>query len=51
MNKIMRKRVTIVFDDDVLKKLYDLQSKQIKTSSKSVSMSDVINDLLHKSLK
>ena len=51
VNKIMRKRVTIIFDDDIMKKLYELQSKQLKASSKSVSMSDVINELLRKALK
>jgi len=44
----MAKRVTIVLDDDLVKKLCEIQAKQIKESIKSVSFSSVINQTLHK---
>ncbi len=47
----MAKRVTIVLDDDLAKKLREKQAKQIKESLKSVSFSSVLNDLVRKGLK
>ncbi len=47
----MAKRVTIMLDDDLVKKLYEKQAKQIKESLKSVSFSSVLNDLVRKGLK
>jgi len=47
----MVKRVTIVLDDDLVKKLHDRQSKLIKKSTKSVSFSRVINEVVRKGLK
>ena len=47
----MVKRVTIMIDDDIDKKLRLLQSKLIAKSSESVSYSKVINDELKKQLK
>jgi hypothetical protein len=47
----MAKRITIVLDDDLLKKLHDIQAKQIKQSTKSVSFSRVLNETLRKNLK
>ncbi|MBN4046051.1 hypothetical protein JYT57_00030 [Nitrosarchaeum koreense] len=47
----MRKRVTIVLNDDLIKKLRDKQSKLIKESKNSVSFSRVINEVLRKGLK
>jgi len=47
----MGKRVTIILDDDLLKKLRLLQAKLIKESSTSVSFSKVINEVCKKSLK
>jgi len=47
----MTKRVTIVLDDDIVKKLRTIQSKNIAKSKKSVSFSSVINDELGKVLK
>ncbi|MEK0335989.1 MAG: hypothetical protein QQN45_07715 [Nitrosopumilus sp.] len=47
----MINRVTIVLDDDLDKKLRLRQAKLIKESSKSVSFSRVINDVLRKHLK
>ncbi len=46
----MSKRITIILDDDNLKKLRLLQAKKIKESTKSVSFSRVINNVLHKKL-
>ena len=47
----MGKRVTIILDDDLVKRVHDLQSKQIKDTSESVSFSRVINGLIKKSFK
>ncbi len=44
-------RITIMLDDDLLKKLHEVQAKQIKESTKSVSFSAVLNETLRKSLK
>jgi len=48
---IMSKRVTIVLDDDLVKKLRNIQSKKIAKSGKAISFSSVICDELRKSLK
>ncbi len=45
------KRITVVLDDEVVKKLRNIQSKKISKSKKSVSFSSVINEELRKSLK
>ena len=47
----MVKRVTIVLEDDLIKKLRDRQSKLIKESTKSVSFSRVVNEIIRKGLK
>ena len=47
----MSKRITIVLDDDLLKKLHDIQAKQIRESAKSVSFSAVMNEVLAKGIK
>ncbi len=47
----MAKRITIMLDDDLLKKLHEIQSKQIKNSKKSVSFSHVLNEVARKGLK
>ncbi len=47
----MAERITIILDDELLKKLHEIQAKQIKQSSKSVSFSRVLNDTLRKALK
>ena len=47
----MSKRVTIVLDDSLAKKLRIIQSKKISKSKKSVSFSSVINEELRKALK
>jgi len=50
MNIIMGKRITILLDDDLIKKLREKQAKQIKESPESVSFSSVINQIIRKSL-
>jgi len=40
-----------MLDDDLSKKLRELQAKKIKNSTKSVSFSAVLNDTLRESLK
>lgn len=47
----MGKRITIVIDDDLVKKLREKQAKKIKESSESFSFSRVINETLRKSIK
>jgi hypothetical protein len=47
----MTKRVTIVIDDDLDKKIRMFQAKMIQATSSSVSYSKVINELLEKSIK
>lgn len=47
----MSKRITVMLDGDLLKKLHDLQAKQIKETTKSVSFSAVLNETLRQSLK
>jgi len=47
----MRKRITILLNDDLIKKLRDKQSKLIKESENSVRFSRVINEVLRKGLK
>ncbi len=51
MKFIMGKRITIVLDDDLVKKLREKQAKQIKESVKSVSFSRVLNMTLRKVIK
>lgn len=46
----MAKRITVVLDDEVLKKLRNIQAKQIKDTTESVSFSEVINEVLKKNL-
>ncbi len=51
MDYIMGKRITIVLDDDLFKKLRERQSRQIRDSPKSVSFSRVINQAIRKGIK
>jgi len=46
----MSSRITIVLNDENHKKLRNLQAKMIKESTKSVSFSRVINEVLEKGL-
>ncbi len=45
------KRITIILDDDLVKKLYDIQAELIKESSNGVSFSRIMNYILHESLE
>ena len=45
------KRVTIMLDEDLMKKLRDIQAKQIKETNESISFSQVINEALDVQLK
>ncbi len=45
------KRITILLDDELLKKLHEIQAKLIKESSMGVSFSRVLNNTLRKSLE
>ena len=47
----MSKRVTIVLEDKLVKKLRERQSKLIKVSTKSISFSRVMNEAIRKGLK
>jgi len=47
----MAKRITVVLDDELVKKLRNVQSKKIRKLNKSVSFSSVFNEELRKSLK
>lgn len=44
-------RVTIMLDKDLARKLRLKQSKQIQTSTKAISFSKVLNEVLRKGLK
>jgi len=47
----MAKRITVVLDEKLDKKLRNIQSMKIRKSKKSVSFSRVINEELRKALK
>lgn len=47
----MAKRITIMIDDDLQKKLHEIQAKKIRETSSSVSFSAVLNEQLEISLK
>ena len=47
----MAKRVTIMLDDDLDKKLRLIQAKAIQSTTSSVSFSTVLNNTLRTSLK
>jgi len=45
------KRITLMIDEDLVRRLRERQADQIKKSHQSVSLSKVINTELRKSLK
>ena len=47
----MSKRVTIMIDDDLDKKMRMLQAKKIQSTTSSVSFSNVLNQVLRESLR
>ncbi|WP_182134243.1 hypothetical protein [Nitrosopumilus sp. b1] len=44
-------RATIVIDESNMEKLRNLQSKMIRTSTKSISFSNVVNQVIEEGLK
>lgn len=50
-NLAVSKRITIMIDDDLDKKLRLLQAKLISKTNESVSYSQIVNDELRKQLK
>ncbi len=48
---IMSKRITIMIDDDLDKKIRLRQAKMIQQTNSSYSFSKVLNEVLRKSLK
>ena len=47
----MSKRVTIMLDDDLAKKVHEIQAKLIRESSQSVSFSSVMNKMIRENFK
>jgi hypothetical protein len=47
----MSKRITIMLDDELNKKIRSMQAKMIQKENKSVSFSQVLNLVLQDSLK
>lgn len=47
----MAKRVTIMLDDDLIKKLRVIQVKKILKENRSISFSKIINKVLAKQLR
>ena len=47
----MNKRVTIVMDENLMKKLRIIQAKQIRDLQKNISFSSTVESLLKTSLK
>jgi len=47
----MAKRITIMIDDDLDRKLRLIQAKEIQSTTSSVSYSQIINKTLQKKLK
>jgi hypothetical protein len=47
----MSKRITIMIDEDIDKKLRLIQAKQITKTSSSISYSQIVNEALRKQLK
>ncbi len=50
-NYLMSKRITIMIDDDLDRKLRLIQAKEIQNTSSSVSYSGTLNKVLRNSLK
>jgi len=51
MTNQIGKRITVIIDDENLKKLRLLQAKKIKIYTESVSFSRIINETINKGLK
>ncbi|KEQ56481.1 hypothetical protein AAA799E16_01319 [Marine Group I thaumarchaeote SCGC AAA799-E16] len=50
MIKLVR-RVTVTLDDELIKKIYNIQAKEITKSQKHISFSNVINLQLKRALR
>jgi len=48
---MLKKRITIMMDSDLLTKLRIIQSKQITKTNSSVSLSKVIDELITQAIK
>jgi hypothetical protein len=46
----MSKRVTVMIHDDVVKKVRIIQAKKIQKENRSVSVSEIINELLKEAI-
>jgi len=47
----MAKRITVMIEDDLNKKLHLIQAKAIQSTNSSVSFSYTVNEMLRKKLK
>ena len=47
----MAKRITIMIDDEIDKKLRQIQAKQISKTNSSISYSHVLNEAIRRQLK
>lgn len=47
----MAQRITIMLDEDIVKKLRMIQSKKLQSTNASYSFSRTVNDMLRKNLK
>lgn len=47
----MSERITVCFNSEIVKKLRNLQAKEIKKSTSTVSFSRIVNEVLEKGLK
>ena len=47
----MSKRVSLTLDENMLKKVHTIQAKKIRKTGNSVSLSEVMMELLNKALK
>jgi len=47
----MAKRITIMIDDDLDKKLHLIQAKAIQSTNSAVSFSSVLNETIRNSIK
>jgi hypothetical protein len=49
-NYFVSRRTTVIFDDDVDKKIREFQAKTIKKNNSTYSYSRAVNDLLRKAI-
>jgi hypothetical protein len=47
----MAERITIMLDEDLVRKLRNRQAKTLKETNKSISFSKVLNEVIRESLK